>query len=66
MIYMKNHSWNILYAMKPWLIYANDDIDSGSNTNSHLWVLNYRHGGKYHDVGGGKGGRVNAHWDEGN
>ena len=60
MIYMKSHSWHILYAIDPWLIYANDDIDGGSNTNSHLWVLNYRHEGKYHDVDFGQGGGVNA------
>ena len=60
---MKSHSWHILYAIDPWLIYANDDIDGGSNTNSHLWVLNYRHEGKYHDIGSGEGGGVNGSWD---
>ena len=60
MIYMNSHSWHILYAMEPWFIYANDDSDGGSNTNSHLWVLNYRHEGKYQDVAGRQGGKVNA------
>ena len=63
MIYKKSHSWHIQYAMEPWLIYVNEGFDGGSNTKSHLWVLNYRHEGKYHDVGGGQGGRVNAPWD---
>ena len=66
MIYMKSHSWHILYPMKPWLINVNEGFDGDSNTKSHLWVLNYRHEGKYHDVGGGQGGRVNAPWDGGN
>ena len=66
MIYMKSHSWHILYAMKPWIIHVNERFDGGSTTKLHLWVLNYRHAGKYHDVGGGKGGGVNSPWEEGN
>ena len=54
MIYMKSHSWHILYAMKRWVIYANKGFDCGSNKKSHLWVLKFRHEGKYHDVRGGE------------
>ena len=53
MIYMKIHSWNILYSMKPWLIYATEGFDGGFNKKSHLWGLNYIHEGKHYDVGGG-------------
>ena len=66
MIYMKSHSWHILYAIKPWLIYVNEGFDGCSNTKSHLWVSNYRHASKYHDVGGGQSGGVNSPWDGGN
>ena len=47
MVYMMSHSWHILYAMKPWLIYANEGFDGGFNTKLHLWGLNYVLEGKY-------------------
>ena len=43
---------------EPFLIYVNDYNVHGSNKNQVLGVLNYRHEGKYHEVGG-----VNAHWN---
>ena len=50
---MMSHSWHILYAMKPWIIYPNEGFHGGFNTKSHLWALNYAHEVKYYDVGGG-------------
>ena len=66
MISMVIHSWHILYAMKPWIIYANEGFDGGFNTKAHCCVWNYMHEGKYHDIGGGQGGGVNAPRDGGN
>ena len=43
---------------EPWLRY----VYNFSNSNRVLGVLNYRPEGKYHDVGGGQGGIVKAHW----
>ena len=33
------HSWNILYAMKHWLINVNVGFDNGSNLKSQMCVL---------------------------
>ena len=46
MVYMVSPSWNIPYAMKPWLNYANEGFDGGINKKSNCWGLDYMHVGK--------------------
>ena len=46
MVYVVSPSWNIPYAMKPWLNYASECFGGGFNTKSQCWGLEYMHVGK--------------------
>ena len=43
MVYVVSHSWHIRYAMKHWLIYANEGFDGGFNTKHKVGVWDYMH-----------------------
>ena len=65
MVYVEIPSWNIPYAMKPWLEYANEGFDGGFNTKSQCWGLDYMDVGKNCVDGGKQGGTINTPWDGG-
>ena len=65
MVYVVRHSWNIPYAMKTLLIYANEGFGRGFNTKLHCFSLDYMHVVEYLDNGSGQDGVVNDPWNGG-
>ena len=60
---MVSPSWNIPYAINPWLSHANEGFDGVLNTNQNVGVLDYRHVGRDFNNGRGQGSEVNDHWN---
>ena len=55
MVYLKNLSWHISYAMKLWLSYTKEGFDGGLVQFRKCCGLDYREVGKNHVVGGNQG-----------
>ena len=62
MVYVTNPSWNILYAMKLWLNYANEGFDGGLMKNCKHWGSEYMDVIRNHIDDWRQGGTFMAPW----